>query len=436
MRHLSPGWPVLLIVWVALAFQPLAASAIESRGAPAPPAAPRTTDGATVWTEVPVLVPIKLGDARLEKLTIQAEADVNGAISVVSTYLLGNTTPRAIPIKLAVPLGYYAAIDILGAEVRAAPGMRPTKVELGAPPVAQPVDTLERTSLPVRSAYAQPVDALVLPISVDGYAAVELKVTHRIAWTPVLPARHFPTEKAFSVGLVGVGEWGGALQQVDVDVRFSPRLLGPASMATPGGYRYDSRGLAWSFVRGEDSALTLPERIVVSVFADYPRRSFEGAFFARFEVPVEEVWPWAHRFYYADPFILTDDGGRAVTAEALSELLKKLEDVELGILARNGKPFDDTFLLMRFQKEPWYRPKPDFSEDRLRPIEKWNIGYVRCFARAVRTVLSALEKKGIPGMTRRDGRRFDMLVQAFTRCDKRFWNPKPVDRGPKSLRLD
>ena len=392
------------------------------------PAGDAVSGGAApAWTEVPPLVPLSLGTARLEKVTVQAQALASGEIEVSTTYLLANATRRKANVRLAIPLGYDARLAYLGETVRmGGEWSAPTAIRYGMPATELPASALEATPLDASSPVGAATSALTFTITIEHFDATELTVVHRVPWGAVATPRHFPGEKGFSLSFAGLSAWPGELEALEVGVVFEPALLGPASYAEPMPYRYDSKGLHWKLEKPADGALEVPERVTIVVFTDYADRTFEGVYFARFEAE-DASYPWTRRFFHAKVLTAREDGSLVLSRAHVDDLRKALESMELEILARNGKRFDDTFLQMRFQQESWYKPDRQFSEDRIRPVERWNLGYARCQTRAARTVLSALEKTRAEEMPAR-GRRFKMLVAAFERCDERFWNPKLRER--------
>lgn len=417
---LVPGTVATLAPTAAAAEGELAAGA----GATAPARSPR-------WSEAPAIVPLDAKGVVLEKATVQVEAPARGPIQVTTRYTLANARDKAANVRVALPLRYRAPVDYLDttATVEGPAGPDDVSVTLGsAPPVEVPASALERIELPADGPLGVPATALAFRFEIDSYAATEVTVRQSVAWSPVSQPRHFPLEKGFSIGFVGLSAWGEGRESVEVSVAGEPALLGPATVAAPQPYRYDSKGVQWALAPGEDgAALAVPPRFTVVTLADWDRRSFAGPYYARYEVTPDDEYPWDHRFFHADP-VTTAEGrpGRKVLRLAtVAELIRTLDEMEKVILARNGKPFDDTFAQMRFQKESWYRPDPTFSEDSVKPVEKWNLDYARCSARAARTVQSALEKMKDAEVDA-SGRSFKMLLEAFRRCDDQYWDPKPA----------
>ena len=376
------------------------------------------------WAEVPPLIPLDADSVVLEKVTVAARALAAGDIEVTSTYLLSNTTRRKARVRVAIPVAYEPEIAYLGSKVRVAEETTAlVAARFGVPPTELDRSAFEVTSLDEASPVGQATSALALTIPLESYDATELTLVFRFPWGAVPTPRHFPGEKGFSLSLAALSDWPGDLQSVAISAIFEPPLLGPASFAEPFPYRYDSKGLHWEWAKPADAPLELPARVTLVVFDRYATTAFEGVYFARFEAE-DPTYPWQRRFHHVRAVTTRPDGGRVMRRERVTEVLRELEEIELAILARNGKRFDDTFVQMRFQREPWYRPSAQFSEDRIRPVERWNLDYARCQSRAARTVLSAFEKTGVEEMPAR-GRRFRMLTAAFAGCDERFWSPTP-----------
>lgn len=421
MRHtpaLSRIAPILVAALVSL----------SSRVAPAAPAEidPAAGGGAApLWAEAPALLPLSAEGVVLEKAIVQVEARAGGPIRVTTTYTLANAKEKAAQVKVALPTSYTSPIEYLDAtaSVQGAAGPAALAVTLGsAPAVELSPATFEAVELPADGPLGAPARGLAFTFEIDSYAATELTVRQDVAWAPVAPARMFPTEKGFSVGFVGLDAWGAGREAVSVAVTGEPALLGPATWASPRPYRYDSKGVQWTLDPGEDGTLAVPQRFTVVTLADWNARTFAGTYYARYEVPPDDDYRWDHRFFHAQP-VSGSVAKPVLRLATLTELIRALDEMEQVILARNGKPFDDTFAQMRFQKEPWYRPNPAFSEDTIKQVERWNLDYARCSARAARTAQSALEKMKTEEVDA-TGRSFKMLLEAFRRCDEQFWNPR------------
>lgn len=419
MRMLAVPFLVALSL---LATAPSDAAGAELVGASPPPA----------WSEATCLVPLHAERVTLEKVTVDVRAPASGPVEVTTKYTVANPNRRSAAVRVALPLSYEGRIDYLDASVAIAGApVDAIEISAGSPPLAVSRDRMERVELPADGPLGRPAPALAFTFDVEEYAAVELVVKQRIPWAAIAQPRHFPSEKGFSIGLVGLDAWGAGREAVTANIVTEPTLLGPASWAGPTPYRYDTKGLQWQIAADAKGAIAVPERFTIAVFADWATREFAGAYFARFEVGADDDYLWDHRFFHAAPVTRTE-GREVLRLETVTGLIRQLDEIEQVILARNGKRFDDTFVQMRYQKEPWYKADATFSEDVIGPVEKWNLGYARCQARAARTVQSALEKmkaEEIPAT----GRRFKLLLEAFRRCDEQHWNPTPARRDTPRL---
>jgi hypothetical protein len=412
MRHLTA------ILLAAFVVGGATAAVLASAGALAPGPA---------WSEAPALVPVQAKGVVLEKAVVQVEAPAGGPVRVTTTYTFANAQARDAKVRVALPLSWEGTIEWLGGPARIQGPAGPADVAItagSAPPVDIPAASLEPVELPADGPLGGTASALAFDFAIESYAATELTVRQTIAWAPLATPRMFPKEKGFSVGFAGLDAWGAGREAVSVAVTGAPPILGPATWAEPRPWRYDSKGVQWTLAPGEDGTLTVPPRFTLVTLADWDQRTFAGPYSARFEVTPEDDYPWDHRFFHAQP-VTVRDGQPVLLRRVVVELIRTLDDIEQVVLARNGKTFSDTFAQMRFQKESWYRADPGFSEDNIKPVERFNLDYARCSARAARTVQSAFDKmkaEEIPAT----GRSFKMLLEAFRRCDEQYWNPKPA----------
>lgn len=390
----------------------------------APPVA-QAAGGPVTWSEAGLPLPTSAGgDELLEKLAISVRAVSAGEITVTYAMSLANASEKDVTLTAALPSGYTADIPGVG-PVRTG-GCDVTErvtVQTGTPPV--PVSGgLAVTTLEASSPLGREAGAVSLAVRVPKFATTELVVTCRMPWTTLAIPQSFPKEKGFSVGLEGLAAWGNGVREVQIAMDFEPNLLGPAAVPFPAPFDYTSRGLRWTFTKPGTEPLVVPPRLGLLAYADWGTKPFEGVYFAHFEIAAEDAYPWNHRFFWANPLAAKPDGTLALRRDRVTELVATLVGIEQDVLAHNGKRFADTFVQMRYEQQSWYRQVPGFSEDRIKPVELWNLAYTRCQQRAAKTVLSALEKMHAEEQPA-SGRRFDMLMQAFKRCDDEFWNPKP-----------
>ena len=368
------------------------------------------------WYELPSLLPVELGKVQLERVTIDVVAAATGDVTATSVYTLANASARRAEVRVALPVSM--------------PGRHPFEeraLRLSCRGTAAPELSLDGAPVALGDVAALPggrgAQGHVVTVTLDRYAAAKLQLVVRVPWNAIEPPLHLPAERGLSVSFDSLATWGDGLEGVEVVVAGEPRLLGPATYAEPMGYDYDTRALRWQFARQADDTLPVPARIAVAVLAGWETRHFDGVYFARFTA-TDDDYPWPRRFHHVRPISKGAGGKPAIVRDHVDAVLKALQEMELVILARNGKHFDDTFSQMRFQKESWYKPDRAFSEDRIRPVESWNLDYARCQARACRTVLSALDKMGAAEVGAGE-RKARMLLAAFERCDKRFWSPRP-----------
>jgi hypothetical protein len=80
---------------------------------------------------------------------------------------------------------------------------------------------------------------------------------------------------------------------------------------------------------------------------------------------------------------LTEGLGDGMAKDPWSIMLMRNE-----LYARHGRPFQDPYLRDYYHSRPWYRADPDFREERLNPVERYNI---QVLLKEERQSLKALE---------------------------------------------
>ncbi len=424
---------ILLMMAISLSIALLPAAHADE---PEDQSKPEETDPAkALWTEVPAPVPIEQRGVILELVVVDVDARPGGPIEVNARYQIANPAKRGTSVRVAIPKHYEVALGYPAPETTTKAGFAasdPPVLSLGDPPEEQPRDSLVPVTLPDSSPYGA-VPGLAFAVRVAPYESAVFTLRWSLSWTEIDHPQHFPSEAAFSVSLAPLAAWGEGCERISVRLDFTPPLLGPASYARPLPYKYDSRGLEWTLRMPTADTLESAERVLAVVFDHYHEHTFESLFYARFKVDSDE-YPWGHRFLSVSP-LSQGAGGDPVLARAKSgALIKRLEEIENLILARNGMVFEDTFLQLRYQEEPWYHPNSSFSESSLRPVARRNLEYARCAGRAARSLCSALDKMEVDEIGAEE-RRARFLLTAFERCEERFWQPKQKTQS-EGLRLD
>jgi hypothetical protein len=114
----------------------------------------------------------------------------------------------------------------------------------------------------------------------------------------------------------------------------------------------------------------------------------------------------------------------ALTEQTLRDVpIADLRVLRNEVYARHGREFRNPWVRQRMQQEPWYKPRPDFSEAELSDVERANIALITRREAALHEELSTRElaPEELRGLPPEDARR--LRNEIYARHGRRFRDP-------------
>jgi hypothetical protein len=183
--------------------------------------------------------------------------------------------------------------------------------------------------------------------------------------------------------LTGGAWWKDPVTDLSVAVRLSSPLPLVSLRLRPGGFHYAADSLGWSFrdIRPEEDLDISWSPVLAGKFKGRflePFRHPGGDYFWNCEpvrLPESDFWN-----YFPDLADSLDDPATQGELEVARDRVEEARDV---IEARGGRSFDDQGRRERFEAEPWYRPRRDYSREGLTAMERLNLDWCDAVSEAL-----------------------------------------------------
>jgi hypothetical protein len=186
----------------------------------------------------------------------------------------------------------------------------------------------------------------------------------------------------YIIGTAGL--WAGPVGVMDVSILYSDKIPYHLISALPATYEYAGNSLHWHFENYKpsktDEAITVN---VASLKGHYDSSKWpKDAFMTRRANPQQSELSSQYVRYY--PFFgpLEFSGDPQEQRDGVYKSPKYVVDevslLRNEIFARHGYMFKTPKYIDYFQKQPWYRKNPKYSDTDLNYIEKRNVSYLKC----------------------------------------------------------